>query len=170
MNNEPPQRAVPPEEPLDVPVEVGAGKQVEMPAAAPPELVPGSNPVASQPSPTERPVTTARPSPMVDLIDTAAGLRNVGGRHPLYLNVLRRFSQLYGDRAHELEQVGAAGDLTDMRRTAHSINGSSATIGADRLASLAHAIELASDEAVPAAWRTMLDELAAVVAAIRAGH
>jgi two-component system CheB/CheR fusion protein len=170
MTDEPPQRAAPPEEALDLPVGVGAGKQVEMPAAAHAELVPGSNPVPSQPSPAERPVTTARPSPMVDVIDTVAGLRNVGGRHPLYLNVLRHFSQLYGDRAHELEQVGAAGDLPGMRRTAHSIKGSSATIGADRLASLARAIELASDEDMPAAWRSMLDELATVVAAIRTGH
>ena len=103
---------------------------------------------------------------MIDGIDTLAGLRNVSGRLALYQNVLRRFAQVYGDMAAELRQAGTS-DLPGMRRTAHSIKGSSATIGAERLARLARAVEQASDGEVPAAWQALLDELALVVKGIR---
>ncbi|MBP8310324.1 MAG: response regulator, partial [Burkholderiaceae bacterium] len=161
----------------DAPVEAPRAKSegtAQVQAVGLPTEAPAETPVRSDADPSrsghaEELAATAQSPLSIAGIDTATGLRNVSGRLPLYQNVLRRFAQVYGDMTAELQQAGAAGDIAGLRRTAHSIKGSSATIGAEQLARLARAVELASDDDVPAAWAALLGELAVVVTGIRTG-
>ena len=74
-------------------------------------------------------------------VDVARGLRNFGGNAALYREVVLKFSCNQGDVCQRMEASLHAGDNRTLERTAHTLKGLSATIGADRLACLAGKLE-----------------------------
>jgi CheY-like chemotaxis protein/HPt (histidine-containing phosphotransfer) domain-containing protein len=109
--------------------------------------------------------------PSVSGLDTRVGLGYLGGRVDLYRRVLRQFVRHYGDSLGDLEQQLAANDPATLQATAHSIKGASATVGAVRLSQLAHDLEAAVIERLPAdaiasACDAMMRELESLVASI----
>ena len=76
-------------------------------------------------------------------LDVAAGLSLSGGRAPLYLSVLWRFSQGLGDFAARLEEALAREDHEAAVRLAHTLKGSAGQVGARHLQARASRLEQA---------------------------
>ncbi|MBF0322719.1 MAG: response regulator, partial [Magnetococcales bacterium] len=81
------------------------------------------------------------PLPVLPGVDTARGLRNLGGNVPLYCNLLRKFSQNQGGACARMERFLDSGDVRGLERTAHTLKGVAGTIGALALADLAKEME-----------------------------
>ena len=75
----------------------------------------------------------------IDGLDVTAGLRSAGGRIPLYLRLLRKFSE--GRDAATLRGAIASGDVATAHRAAHTLKGVSATLGARLLNTLAAEVD-----------------------------
>ena len=110
--------------------------------------------------------------PAIDGLDLVAAVHNVGGRSGVIVRVLRQFAAHYADGAAELTRQLADGDFAALARTAHSVKGASASIGALRLPPLTEAVERAAAAGQPsrelaAGVANLQRELAQVVAAIR---
>jgi PAS domain S-box-containing protein len=92
---------------------------------------------APAPAPVERPVGD------LDLpgIDTQAGLVTCAGKTALYERLLQRFGISYRDFIGEFRALDSAADPTARRRTAHTLRGAAANIGALELARAATALE-----------------------------
>ena len=118
--------------------------------------------VAAQPPP--EPV----PPSALPRLDRLAGLHHTGGQPAIYRRVLQQFAQHYGGPADMLAPPGAPGDPAALQAQAHSLRGAAGTIGAQQLAALAKAAETAAPVDLGAAWQAMLQEVAMVVADIRA--
>jgi CheY-like chemotaxis protein len=109
-------------------------------------------------------------APTIDGIDTAAGMRRVGGSADAYGRMLRLFCDTHTEAATQLRQALAENERAIAERLAHSLNGVAANLGAQRLSDKASALEAAISggrETVDliGAFET---ELAHTVAAIRA--
>ncbi|MBI5607712.1 MAG: PAS domain S-box protein [Deltaproteobacteria bacterium] len=79
----------------------------------------------------------------VQALDTPAGLRVVQGQWPAYERLLRRFAS---DHAHDvmlIRQFITGRQYSDARRTAHTLKGIAATIGAAQLHGAATRLEIA---------------------------
>ena len=106
-------------------------------------------------------------------LDVARGLQLFDGQAELYLRVLRRFVESYGEGMKQLDEPLAAGDEVGMAAAAHSLRGASASIGATRVAELAADLEVlgknvaSAAEMVPAAL-ALQHGLAELIARIRA--
>jgi PAS domain S-box-containing protein len=112
--------------------------------------------------------------PAIEGLDMALAMRFVDGRADVYLRVLRQFAQHYRDGAELLAGLMAQGAWDELKRTAHSIRGAAAAIGALRLPALADALERSLATAQPGAATTaalaaLEQELRSVVAALQAG-
>jgi PAS domain S-box-containing protein len=112
--------------------------------------------------------------PTIVGLDAPLAMRYLGGRVDLYHRVLRQFAGHYGDGLDDVMHLHQRGDLESLRRTAHSIKGASASIGAVRVPQLADALEAAVAHARPVAeialaTRDLHQELHALVAAILTG-
>ncbi|MBI5258718.1 MAG: PAS domain S-box protein [Burkholderiales bacterium] len=110
--------------------------------------------------------------PRIAGLDTATGLRFVGGRPDVYRRVLRQFAAHYTDGLVALEAHLAEGELEAVGQLAHSVKGASAAIGAGRLPRLAETLERAIEAALPApevtrAARMLLQDLSQLVDAIQ---
>ena len=81
--------------------------------------------------------------PVVDGIDAALALRQLGGNAALYPGLLRQFALHYGARLPSLLGLPAQGDATALRHMAHAVRGLAGTLGAVALAQQARAIEAA---------------------------
>ncbi|QEY71350.1 response regulator [Pseudomonas denitrificans (nom. rej.)] len=92
---------------------------------------------APAPAPVERQVGD------LDLpgIDTHAGLATCAGKIALYERLLQRFGSSYRDFIGEFRALDSAADPTARRRTAHTLRGAAANIGALELARAATALE-----------------------------
>ncbi len=131
--------------------------------------------VGAAAAPARRP-EPAPPQPGVPAIaglDAAQALRFVDGRADVYLRVLRQFAQHYRDGAELLAGLMARGAWDELKRTAHSIKGAAAAIGALRLPALADALERTLATAQPAAataaaLAALEQELRSVVTALQA--
>ena len=110
------------------------------------------------------------PEPLSALprLDRLAGLHHTGGQPAIYRRVLQQFAQHYGDPADTRAPPGAPGDPAALQAQAHSLRGAAGTIGAQQLAALAKAAETAAPADLGAAWQAMLQEVAVVMADIRA--
>ena len=76
------------------------------------------------------------------VLDPEAGLMRLGGDKRLYHSMLDRFIERWcSDRLYLAEIIAAGGD--ESVRSAHTLRGAAASIGADRVASLAGGIETA---------------------------
>ena len=74
--------------------------------------------------------------------DVQAGLRVVAGRWPTYQRILKIFVDTHGDDAAHIAEAIGKRQLLTAQHLAHSLKGSSANIGAKRVAELAAGIEL----------------------------
>ncbi|MBF0461233.1 MAG: response regulator [Magnetococcales bacterium] len=103
-------------------------------SAAPPCMVPdpGAAGVASP---------SAAGWPPLPGIDTQAGLKNMGGDGTLYWSVLATFVQNQKDACHLMADQLESGAWSTLERTAHTLKGVAATIGATYLSNLARIIE-----------------------------
>jgi len=74
-------------------------------------------------------------------LDVSSGLARIGGGTDLYLKILNRFRQGYRTLADDLGKALEGGHSKDAARIAHSMNGLSGSIGAERLHQAAIALE-----------------------------
>ncbi|QTN23835.1 PAS domain S-box protein [Rhizobacter sp. AJA081-3] len=112
--------------------------------------------------------------PHIDGLDAALAMRYLGGQVVLYRRVLRQFAQHHGDDAAKLASPVRLAERQALRELAHSVKGSSASIGALRLPALAAALEAAvaerrGDDEVHAAQHAVQRELEMLLQAIRDG-
>ncbi|MBF0425128.1 MAG: response regulator [Magnetococcales bacterium] len=81
------------------------------------------------------------PLPALPGVDTALGLRNVGGRIELYLKVLRKFACNQEKTCQQLASCLKAGDTSSAGHAAHTLKGVARTLGMTHLGKLAEEIE-----------------------------
>ena len=81
--------------------------------------------------------------PVLPGIDTAAGLKRVRGKLPLYKDLLERFAAGQAGAEAEIKAALTANEGTTAERLAHTVKGLAATIGADNLSGLAAGVEAA---------------------------
>ncbi|WP_431047209.1 response regulator [Roseateles sp. L2-2] len=98
--------------------------------------------------------------PVVDGLESRAGLATAANNAGLYLRLLRIFLHSQQDTGARLDQAAASDDAHALEQIAHSLRGSSATIGALPLSQAAAALESAcrtgDHGATPAAQRREL--------------
>ena len=98
-------------------------------------------------------------------------MQRVGGDPSLALEVINAYFDDQPERLRELSNALALGDLTQVRRAAHAIKGSSATVGAPAVAAAARALEeLAIQGQVPLlelAWRRLQEASTDLEASLR---
>ena len=93
---------------------------------------------------------TGRPAadlPVCDGVDTAAGLKHLGGNRTLYLRLLCDFVR---DRRTQIADALAAGDMRTAERLAHTQKGLAGTLGLLRLQPAAADLERAIRDGEPA--------------------
>ncbi|HEY1398090.1 Hpt domain-containing protein, partial [Roseateles sp.] len=88
--------------------------------------------------------------PVVDGLESRSGLASAANNAGLYLRLLRIFLHSQQDTGDRLDQAAASDNAQVLEQIAHSLRGSSATIGALALSEVAAALESASREPVPA--------------------
>lgn len=106
-------------------------------------------------------------------IDIRRGLMRVGGNVALYRSVLLKFAHNQGGVVQQMTDCRQTGDRNTLERLTHTLKGVAATLGADRLASLAATIEnlvksSAGLESLAEPLGPMAIELDSVVSAIKA--
>jgi PAS domain S-box-containing protein len=85
----------------------------------------------------------------VDGLDSRLGLRQAGGREPLYLSLLTKFVTGQADAPDQLAQAIAGSNWDEAERTAHTLKGVAAQIGAQALSEAARQLEQAVRERRP---------------------
>ena len=104
-------------------------------------------------------------------LDVAYGLRNLRGRIPNYVRLLRKYADGHGEDARAIRETLDAGQMPDALRLAHSLKGVAGMIGMPGVQALAANLEAAIRDGEA---RSLIDNLidqvaeaqAAVVAAI----
>jgi two-component system sensor histidine kinase/response regulator len=118
----------------------GTGAAADAVAAAPPDL------------------------PPVDGLDSADGLRRVGGNARLYVKLLRQFVSQHADAIGEIRAALAANDAGSATRLAHTLKGVAGTLGARDVQDAAAAAEtLLRGGSAADATSAALAQLAAVL-------
>lgn len=109
-------------------------------------------------------VATPPDVPPVDGLDSADGLRRVGGNTGLYIKLLRQFASQQADTVGEIRAALATNDAQGATRQAHTLKGVAANLGArDVQAAAAVAEKLLRDGAPADATYQALAQLAAVL-------
>jgi PAS domain S-box-containing protein len=102
--------------------------------------------------------------PAVDGLDSAEGLRRVGGNHKLYMKLLREFASQQADVVEQVRAALARNDTESATRIAHTLKGVAGSLGTGPVQTAAAAVEkLLRDRAAADATSSALDQLAAVV-------
>ncbi len=76
-------------------------------------------------------------------IDVSSGLRRTGGNRARYETLLRKFAEQQADAVAAMEAALSGGDAATAERTAHSLKGAAATLGATALSEAAARAETA---------------------------
>ncbi len=128
---------------LGASVELGASLARAPLLAAPRLLDPGALAPDAVQAAVAFAMASVRSAPPILLqgVDTALGLNNVGGDRPFYVKLLERFLRAQQGTAQALGAEAAAGDWVACARRAHSLRGSAASVGADELRQAAEALE-----------------------------
>jgi len=107
--------------------------------------------------------------PKIDGIDTEVGLKRLGGKRERYESLLKKFAARQAGTVDAMRTALARGDVATAERDAHSLKGSAATLGADRVAEKAEKVEAAikSGNDINDALESLSRSLDAVVIAIR---
>jgi two-component system sensor histidine kinase/response regulator len=134
-----------------------------------PETVP-----ADTSAPAEAAVVAPADLPPVDGLDSADGLRRVGGNHKLYVKLLRQFASQQADAVGQIRAALATKDTESATRLAHTLKGVAGNLGAGPVQAAAAAVEKLLREGSPAdATNPALEQLAVVLdpflARLRAG-
>jgi CheY-like chemotaxis protein len=107
--------------------------------------------------------TTAK-LPAVDGLDSADGLRRVGGNDKLYMKLLREFASQQADAVEQIRAALATNDTESATRMAHTLKGVAGSLGAGPVQTAAAAVEkLLRDRAAADAANPALEQLAAVL-------
>src|SRR6516164_4970861 len=102
--------------------------------------------------------------PAVDGIDSADGLRRVGGNHKLYVKLLRQFASQQADVVGQIRAALATKDSESATRLAHTLKGVAGNLGAGPVQAAAAAVEKLLREGSPAdATNPALEQLAVVL-------
>src|SRR6516225_9400267 len=108
--------------------------------------------------------TTTADLPAIDGLDSADGLRRVGGNIKLYMKLLREFASQQAEAVERIRAALAANDTESATRVAHTLKGLAGSLGAEPVQSAAAAVEkLLRDRAAADATNPALEQLAAVV-------
>jgi two-component system sensor histidine kinase/response regulator len=86
-------------------------------------------------------VAQAGAIPAIPGLDTASGLRRVGGNAELYVKLLRQFADNQAGAAAELRAAAAGGDWKRAERAAHTIKGVAGNLGFTALQAAAGTLE-----------------------------
>lgn len=78
---------------------------------------------------------------LIDGLDTAAGLRHLGGNKVLYVSLLKKFAATQGSIPDAIAEALAHGDWDMAERLAHTLKGSAATLGVVQVQQAAAALE-----------------------------
>ena len=97
---------------------------------------------AAAPAPHQVPVS-APGIPQVEGIDTADGLRRVGGNAKLYLSLLGQFLESQADAAARIKETLEKGEKSVAERFAHTVKGVAGNIGAKGMQAVAGDLEKA---------------------------
>jgi len=81
--------------------------------------------------------------PAVEGLDSAAGLQRVAGNRKLYLKLLRQFIAQQAQAPAQIAELVATGDRATAERTAHTVKGVAANLGASTVQSAAAELETA---------------------------
>ena len=102
-------------------------------------------------------------------IDSAAGLKIMGGKADRYAKLLVKFADRQVGTVEEIRSALAAGDREAAERAAHSLKGSAGSLGANALSERAAGAEAAikSGQEIDATLEALSQSLQAVVSAIR---
>jgi len=92
-------------------------------------------PAGAEPAPRAEAVQVAAPDIRTQLdqipgLDVAYGLKNLRGRIPNYLRLLRKYAEGHAGDVDRIRAERAAGNMPELRRLAHSLKGVSGMIGA----------------------------------------
>ncbi|MBF0448397.1 MAG: transporter substrate-binding domain-containing protein [Magnetococcales bacterium] len=107
-------------------------------------------------------------------IDCKKGMQNVGNKSDLYIKILKKFILNHSDSVQQMAQQQQQKEYPALERTAHTLKGLAATIGANALAAMAAEIEHSANnpdrsEATLTAQITQTGEtLSTIIAAIKA--
>jgi two-component system sensor histidine kinase/response regulator len=102
--------------------------------------------------------------PAVDGLDSADGLRRVGGNHKLYKKLLREFANQQARAVEQIRTALATNDTESATRLAHTLKGVAGNLGAGPVQTAAAAVEKLLRDRVPAdTANSALEQLAAVL-------
>ena len=87
------------------------------------------------------PVKTAGEIPDIAGVDTQLGLKRAAGKLSLYLKMLRSYVDDQGDAVLQMQSAISSGDFPTLQRLAHTLKGTSGSIGATALQAEADEIE-----------------------------
>ncbi|HEX4872129.1 MAG TPA: response regulator, partial [Nevskiaceae bacterium] len=105
--------------------------------------------------------------PSLPGVDAALGLARVGGQPARYRSLLQRFVQTQGDLPEQIAAALERGDPATAQGRLHSLRGTAASLGAERLAALAARIETTLRESRSAPASAPAEAVAALIEAMR---
>jgi HPt (histidine-containing phosphotransfer) domain-containing protein len=104
--------------------------------------------------------TTTADLPAIDGLDSADGLRRVGGNNKLYLKLLREFASQQADAVVRIRAALATDDAESATRVAHTLKGVAGSLGARPVQTAAAVVEnLLRDRATADATNPALEQL-----------
>ncbi len=113
----------------------------------------------------EQPRPDSMEIPTVDDLNSTEGLLRVAGNRKLYLKLLRQFSVQQADAPAQIADQLKSGDRATAERTAHTVKGVAANLGAKAVQAAAGELEQAFHEGADAArLETLRQQFAAVLA------
>jgi two-component system sensor histidine kinase/response regulator len=99
--------------------------------------------------------------PPIDGLDSADGLRRVGGNNTLYVKLLRQFASQQADAVGQIRAALAANDVESATRLAHTLKGVAGNLGVGEVQNAAAAVETRLRDGSPAdATSQALEQLA----------
>jgi len=78
-----------------------------------------------------------------EVLDTHGAINRLGGRRQLFARILEKFQPEHGEAHHSIVQHLGAGDRKSASRTAHTVKGAAAAIGAVALSHISAQLETA---------------------------
>ncbi|MGD9007110.1 MAG: Hpt domain-containing protein [Desulfobacteraceae bacterium] len=85
----------------------------------------------------------SRPSDDLVVLDVQGALKRLGGREYIYLKVIQKFMPEFSEAPEAMIDYLATGDVESAKRTAHSLKGAAAGVGAMALSQAADKAEKA---------------------------
>lgn len=92
-------------------------------------------------------------------LDVGSGLRQVLNNQALYRKLLRSYCESNVATAQKLDTALAAGDRNQLNRLAHTLKGTSGTLGMPAVYAAAQALERADPAASPGQMAVLLNQL-----------